>query len=114
MPGNSGTLLIGIYLGAMPLKRGDDLKMRGLICPFPKRLQDKFLRHDPIPDRVAPPSLRIEIVPRHRFRRNSTLFEKIVAQGNPYYRRGLGGDRYEYAILVEANGTLLPDESRLS
>lgn len=122
--GNSGTLmyllypgkttLIGIYVGIMPPERGADLKVRGLICPFPKRLQDKFLRHDPTPNRDAPPSLRIETEPRRCLRRNSTLFEKIVAQGNPYYRRGLDGDRNEYGILVGANGTVLPDKGGLS
>jgi hypothetical protein len=110
--GNSGTLMyllypgktlpIGIYLGILPIKKGVDLKVRGRICLFPSQLRDKFLQHDPTPDRDAPPSLRIRTGP---LRFNTTLFVKSVTKGNPYYGIPLGGGRSEYGILVGARGT---------
>jgi len=123
--GNSGTLmyllhpsrkseLIGIYMGTQPpLVKGADLK-RGKICPLPKRLQDKFMRHDPTPDLDAPCIIRIETRPR-RFRRRIRNFEKVATtHGNPFYRSVHNGDLDECGILVGVNGTPIPDEGGLS
>lgn len=105
--GNSGTLMyllypgkslpLGIYLGTVPQKKGTNLKVRGRICPFPNQWQDKFLHHDPTPDRDAPDRLQIQTGRRWS---NVTLFEKSVTEGNLYYQGPRGDGRDEYGILV--------------